>query len=148
MDNTDYKILELMQQHGRISMKDLGKTVGLTAPAVSERVKKMEDQGIISGYKAIINHAKLGRTISAFIDLSMSSEHYNSFIEFANSNESIVECHHVTGGDSLIIKVLVADIIELETLIDEIKKMGRTNTSIILSSPIENKAIHYKSDLL
>lgn len=143
MDNTDYKILELLQASGRISMKDLGYKVGLTAPAVSERVKKMEDSGIIMGYQANIDFAKLGKTVSAFIDLAMPSESYNRFLEFAIKNDLIVECHHVTGGDSLIIKVLVDNITELETLIDDIKQFARTNTSIILSSPIANKVIEF-----
>ncbi len=143
MDNTDYRILEILQKTGRISMKDLGKTVGLTAPAVSERVKKMEDAGIIMGYKARINHGKLGKTISAFIDLSMPSESYAKFIEFAEESDSVVECHHVTGGDSLIVKVLASNIVELEALIDSIKRLGKTNTSIILSSPIIDKAIQF-----
>lgn len=143
MDNTDYKILEILQSNGRISMKDLGHTVGLTAPAVSERVKKMEDQGIIIGYKATIDFSKLGKTISAFIDLSMPSENYNRFLEFSNKSDLIIECHHVTGGDSLIIKVLVDDILALEGIIDEIKRYAKTNTSIILSSPIANKVIEF-----
>lgn len=143
MDHTDYKILELMQSQGRISMKDLGYKVGLTAPAVSERVKKMEETGIIKGYKADIDFAKLGKTVSAFIDLGMQPEDYDEFLAFATSNDLIVECHHVTGSDSLIIKVLVDDIIGLESLIDKIKKYAKTNTSIILSSPILNKVINF-----
>lgn len=144
MDNTDYKILEILQANGRISMKDLGQSVGLTAPAVSERVKKMEDQGIIYGYRAIIDFSKLGKTIMAFIDLSMPSENYHRFLEFAKNSDLIVECHHVTGGDSLIIKVLVDDILALEGIIDEIKKYAKTNTSIILSSPISNKVVEFQ----
>lgn len=143
MDNTDYRILEILQNNGRISMKDLGQSVGLTAPAVSERVKKMEDQGIINGYKAMIDFAKLGKTISAFIDLSMPSENYNKFLEYAKKSDLIIECHHVTGGDSLIIKVLVDDILALESLIDDIKHYAKTNTSIILSSPIANKVVDF-----
>jgi Lrp/AsnC family leucine-responsive transcriptional regulator len=132
-----------MQGSGRISMKDLGQTVGLTAPAVSERVKKMEDSGIISGYKAVIDFSKLGKTVSAFIDISMPSESYQKFLKFAKESDLIVECHHVTGGDSLIIKVLVDNISELELMIDEIKHFAKTNTSIILSSPIADKVIEF-----
>lgn len=143
MDNTDYRILEILQHSGRISMKDLGHNVGLTAPAVSERVKKMEDNGIISSYRAVIDFSKLGKTISAFIDISMPSENYHKFLEFATKSDLIIECHHVTGGDSLIIRVLVDDITALESLIDDIKQHGKTNTSIILSSPISNKVVEF-----
>ncbi len=141
MDKIDYKILEIMQSNGRISMKDLGSSVGLTAPAVSERVKKMEESGIISGYQAQLNYAKLGKNISAFIGLNMAPEKYNNFLKFANGETAIVECHHITGGDSLIVKVLVDDIAALETIIDKIKFYAKTNTSIILSSPILKQTI-------
>lgn len=143
MDHTDHKILEILQTNARVSMKDLGKMVGLTAPAVSERVKKLEDSGVITGYMASINYAKLGRTISAFIDVSMASESYARFLEFAESDDRIIECYHVTGGDSLILKVLVGNILELEALLDEIKKLARTNTSIILSTPIAHKTVSF-----
>jgi Lrp/AsnC family leucine-responsive transcriptional regulator len=143
LDNTDHKILEILQTNARVSMKDLGKMVGLTAPAVSERVKKLEDSGVITGYMASINYAKLGRTISAFIDISMASENYSRFLEVAEKDDRIIECYHVTGGDSLILKVLVSNINELEELIEEVKKMAKTNTSIILSTPISHKTISF-----
>lgn len=141
MDRTDYRILEILQVDGRISMKDLGKQVGLTAPAVSERVKKLEENGIIKGYKALVNPAKLDKNITAFIDIAMAADKYNSFLKYAEEKTEIIECHHVTGGDCMTIKVLVKNMLELEYLIDEIKKMGNTRTSLILSSPIESKPI-------
>ncbi len=141
MDKIDYKILDIMQSNGRISMKDLGLKVGLTAPAVSERVKKMEETGIITGYSATLNYEKLGKNISAFINLNMPPEKYNNFLTFASDESSIIECHHITGGDSLTVKVLVANITALEVIIDKIKQFAKTNTSIILSSPILKKKI-------
>lgn len=141
MDRTDYKILEILQQDGRVSMKDLGKLVGLTAPAVSERVKKLEEASIIKGYKAVINASKLNKNISAFIDIAMAADKYNAFLKYAQEKNEIIECHHVTGGDCMTIKVLVSNMLDLEHLIDDIKKMGNTQTSLILSSPIESKAI-------
>ncbi len=141
MDKTDYKILEIMQSNGRISMKDLGISVGLTAPAVSERVKKMEEIGIITGYAATLNYEKLGKNISAFVNLNMPPDKYNNFLKFASNESAIVECHHITGGDSLTVKVLVDNIASLEIIIDKIKQFAKTNTSIILSSPILKQKI-------
>ncbi|WP_066502195.1 Lrp/AsnC family transcriptional regulator [Abyssisolibacter fermentans] len=141
MDITDSKIIEILQNDGRISMKDLGKLVSLSPPAVAERVKKLEDVGIIEGYRAIINPVKLNKNITAFISLNMKEGRYEQFLEYAKNKKSIIECHHVTGGDCLNLKVLVKDIQELEQLIDEIKLSGNTQTSIILSSPINNKII-------
>lgn len=141
MDMTDCKIIELLQEDGRISMKDLGKVVGLTSPAVSERVKRLEEAGIIQGYKAVVNPDKLGRVIKSFINISLPSENYHSFIEYAKNDNRIVECHHITGEDCLLLKVIVKDMYELETVIDKIKQVGKTKTSVILSTLIESKSI-------
>ncbi len=141
MDATDHKIIEILQEYGRISMKDLGKLVGLTSPAVSERVKRLEEWGIIEGYKAIINPQKLNRNIKAFINIGLPADRYKVFLDFATKNHSVIECHHITGQDCLILKVIVGTMDDLERLIDDIKQVGSTQTSIVLSSPIENKPI-------
>lgn len=141
MDATDHRIIDILQQDGRISMKDLGKIVGLTSPAVSERVKRLEESGIIEGYKAIVNPDALGRVIKAFIHISLPSNKYEEFINVARQDPRIVECHHVTGDDCSLLKVIVRDMYELENVIDTIKKIGSTKTSVILSTPIQAKAI-------
>ena len=142
LDETDRKIIEILQEDGRISMKDLGKLIGLTSPAVSERIKRLENCGIISGYKAIINPDALGRNIKAFIHISLpGSQSYAEFLENAKNDPKIVECHHITGDDCSLLKVLVSDMQELESVIDSIKKIGSTKTSVILSTPIQAKSI-------
>ena len=142
LDETDRKIIEILQEDGRISMKDLGKLIGLTSPAVSERIKRLENCGIISGYKAIINPDALGRNIKAFIHISLpGSQIYAEFLENAKNDPRIVECHHITGDDCSLLKVLVSDMQELESVIDSIKKIGSTKTSVILSTPIQAKSI-------
>ena len=141
MEITDYKIIEILQEEGRISMKDLGKIVGLTSPAVSERVKRLEEAGVIEGYKAIVNPNALGRVIKAFVHISLPSNKYNEFIESARKDPRIVECHHITGDDCSVLKVIVKDMYELEEVIDSIKKVGSTKTNVILSTPIQSKSI-------
>ncbi|MGL5348325.1 MAG: Lrp/AsnC family transcriptional regulator [Peptostreptococcaceae bacterium] len=141
MDVTDHKIIDILQKDGRISMKDLGKIVGLTSPAVSERVKRLEESGIIEGYKAIVNPDALGRVIKAFIHISLPSNKYQDFIAEARKDDRIVECHHITGDDCSVLKVIVKDMYELEEVIDSIKKIGSTKTSVILSTPIQAKSI-------
>ena len=141
MDMTDHKIIEILQEDGRISMKDLGKIVGLTSPAVSERVKKLEEAGIIEGYKAIISPDALGRVIKAFIHISLPNNMYKKFLNEARKDPRIVECHHITGDDCSVLKVIVKDMYELEEVIDSIKEIGSTKTSVILSTPIQSKSI-------
>ena len=139
MDVTDYRIIEILQEDGRISMKDLGKIVGLTSPAVSERVKRLEESGVIEGYKAIVNPDSLGRVIKAFIHISLPSDKYESFLDTARNDSRIVECHHITGDDCSLL--IVKDMYELESVIDSIKTIGSTKTSVILSTPIQSKSI-------
>lgn len=141
MDATDHRIIDILQKDGRVSMKDLGKIVGLTSPAVSERVKRLEESGVIEGYKAIVNPDALGRVIKAFIHISLPSNRYSEFLSIACEDSRIVECHHVTGDDCSLLKVIVRDMYELENVIDCIKKLGSTKTSVILSTPIQAKAI-------
>lgn len=141
MDNTDIEILKILQNDGRISMKNLGSKVNLTSPAVSERVKKLEERGIIKGYKAIIDPSKLGLSLEAYIGVAMRPAQLNSFKELVQKEPAIIECHHMTGMDSMTIRVLAKDTAELERLLGKIQKLGKTNTSIILSSPLINKII-------
>ena len=141
MDSTDIKILEILQQNGRISMKELGKLVALSPPAVSERVKRLEDNGIIKGYIAVVDPRKLGKKIDAIINVAMKVSNHKAFLKLANEDNAIVECHHLTGEDCMTIKVLVDDTAELERLLDRIQQVGNTKTTIILSSPLEFKPI-------
>lgn len=141
MDITDAKILEILQEDGRISMKELGKRVALTSPAVSERVKRLEENGVITGYKAIVNPILLGLNVSVIIHVGLNVSAHKAFLSFVNKHPSIVECHHVTGNDCMTIRAMVSDTLELEKLLDEIQAIGSTKTEIVLSTPLENKPI-------
>lgn len=146
MDITDIKILKILQTDGRISMKDLGKRVSLSAPAVTERVKRLEEAGIISGYKAVINPKKLGRKIDVFINVDMKPDKHRKFIEFVKTNNNIIECHHVTGPYCMIIKASLDEMSSLEELIGKVQVFGNTETYIILSSPFDSKIIDIDND--
>lgn len=141
MDQTDEKIVSVLQEDGRISMKELGKLVALSPPAVAERVKRLEDTGVISRYKAIIDNAKIGKPICVLINATVKPEKQEKFIEFARSSEEIVECHHVTGPHSMIMKAYLREMSHLEELIGKIHFYGNTETYIIMSSPIDGKQI-------
>ncbi len=141
MDITDAKILEILQKDGRISMKELGKRVSLTSPAVSERVKRLEESGVIKGYKAIIDPVKLGLNVSVIVHVGLNVAAHKNFLSFVTNHPSIIECHHVTGNDCMTVKAMLANTTELERLLDEIQAIGSTRTEIILSTPLENKPI-------
>ena len=132
MDSIDKKILDLLQDNGRITVKEITQTISLTAPAVSERIKRMEKEGIIEGYTAIVH---------AIINVSISPQDRENLLDLVDKEPMVVECYHVTGDYSYLVKVDAKEIGDLERLIIKFQKMGRTSTQIILSTPIARKAI-------
>ena len=141
MDAIDKKILELLQDNGRMTVKEITQTISLTAPAVSERIKRLEKDGVIEGYTAIINPRKMGRTVHAIINVSVQPSDTDKLINLVSNEPMVVECHHVTGEYSYMIKVDAFEISDLEKLIMKFQKMGETSTQIILSSPIARKEV-------
>lgn len=141
MDSTDYKIIDILQKNGRISMKELAKLVALSSPAVSERIRRLEETGVIENYRAIINTEKIGKPIRVLINASIKPEKQDKFLEFAKNSEEIIECYHITGPYSMIMKAHLKAMPHLEKLVSKIQSYGNTETHIIMSSPIENKPI-------
>jgi len=141
IDSTDWKILKELQEDARISYAELGRRIRLTTPAVIERIRKLEDGGIITGYRAEIEMAKVGLPIIAFIRMSISGVDFSRIVKIARESNEVLECHRGTGSDSFIMKVAVADVEHLQTLIDKLTPHGITTTSIVLSSPVKNRVI-------
>ncbi len=141
IDETDWKLLVELQNNARTSYAELGRRINLTTPAVIERIRKLEDARIITGYRAEIDAAKIGLPITAFVRMSISGVDYSRIIEVAEKTKEVLECHRGTGGDSFIMKVAVADVAHLQDLIDKLTPYGITTTSIVLSSPVKNRVI-------
>lgn len=141
LDDIDRKILTELQTDARTSYAELGRRVGLTTPAVIERVRKLEDAGIIIGYRAEIDTAKVGLPIMAFIRMSITGVDYSHIIEVVQASKEVLECHRGTGGDSFIIKVAVASVEHLQEIIDRLVPYGITTTTIVLSSPVKRRII-------
>ncbi len=139
MDNIDVNILALLEENGRMPVKEISHRINLTSPAVSERIKRMEKQGIIKGYQANISHSHLGIMLRAIVNITMKVDNYKGFYVLAEEDPAIVECYHVTGSYTMAIIVAVREVGELEKLLNKIAKYGETNTQIILSSPFERK---------
>lgn len=139
LDKIGWKILRELQEDARLSYAELSRRVGLTTPAVIERVKRLEDAGIIKGYRAEINPAKIGLPILAFVRMSITGVDFARIIEVAEKAPEILECHRGTGGDSFIMKVAVASVEHLQKVIDELIPYGVTTTSIVLSSPVTRR---------
>ena len=140
LDSTGWQLLQALQQDARLSYTQLGQRVGLTAPAVAERVRKMEDAGIISGYHAEVNRAKIGFPITAIIRMSTFSGERCS-AAFTQGVPEVLECYRVTGSDSLIMKVMAASVEHLEALIDQLSAHGQLTTSMVLSAPVMRRVV-------
>ncbi len=145
IDDIDLKILDILQKNGRIKRNELAQMVGLSVPSVSERMKRLEDAGIIKGYTAIIDSKKLGKDITAFVFVSIdSSKNYPLFIERAMEVDEILECHSITGEGSHLLKVKTENTSTLEKLLARIQSwpgVTGTRTNIVLSTIKESTKI-------
>jgi Lrp/AsnC family leucine-responsive transcriptional regulator len=149
IDETDLKILELLQKNSRIKRNEIAETVGLSVPSITDRLHKLENNGIIESYQTKLNHKKLGKDITAFIFVSSdSSSHYKDFITRTMETPEIIECHSITGDGSHIIKIRTMNTTSLEKLLSKIqswKGVRSTRTSIVLSSHKESFNIDLKN---
>ena len=145
LDDIDNKILEIIQKQGRTRRNDLAERVGLSLPAVSERLRKLEEAGIIAGYFARLNHQLLGKDITAFVLATVdSSKHYNAFVDHIQTLDDILECHAITGEGTHLLKIRTENTASLEKLLAKIQSWSgvvKTTTSIVLSSPKESTVI-------
>ncbi len=144
MDQIDAKLIMLLQQNARVSLKELAKEVFLTTPAVSARIEKLEKEGIITGYSARINPLKLGYHITAFVNLELQPTQKKEFYPFIEKIPNVIECNCVTGTYSMLMKVAFPSTIELETFIGKLQKFGKTQTQIVFSTPVQPRGLHIK----
>ena len=142
IDTLDERILSELQANGRLTMKALAERVGLSSPAMIERVRRLEERGVLAGYRAIVDPAAIGRPLSALIAADIDRRNSDRFLDRLRIEPSVVECLRTTGDRSFLIKVNVASTDELEQLVDELAELGaRCSTSIVLSAPIQDAPI-------
>ncbi|MEQ8197265.1 MAG: Lrp/AsnC family transcriptional regulator [Clostridiaceae bacterium] len=137
MDKIDLKLIELLQKNARYPLKYLAKEVFLSTPAVSARIEKLEEAGVITGYTALVDPLKLGYNIKAFINLEMSPKLKPEFYPFIEACPNVIECNCVTGKYSMLIKVAYRTTVELDTFIGELQKFGNTETQIVFSTAVD-----------
>lgn len=141
LDAIDRHILDLLQENCRLPLAKIGDRVGLSAPSVIERVKKLEDSGVITGYHALLNARALGLDITAFIGVSIAHpKAIDTFEKAVEVLEDVLECHHVTGSHTLLIKVKTQNTSSLEDLISRVRSIdgvARTETMVVLSTHTE-----------
>ena len=140
LDATNLDILRRLIEEPRLAMSELGRRVGMSAPAVTERVQRLQDAGVIRGARLDVDQAALGLGITAFVRVRPMPGQLQYIAELARATPEIVECHRVTGEDCFIMKVLVGRVELLEAVLDEILKYGNTTSSIVQSTPVPLRA--------
>ena len=141
LDAINWKLLLLLQANARRSFSELGREVGLSSPAVAERVRRLEEAGIISGYHATVDPEKVGLPLLAFMRLSEVGDRGNRVSALVSDMPEVLECHRVTGSDSYILKIIATSIGQLEALIDCFSPYGQITTSLVLSSAVTHRII-------
>ncbi|MEU5402250.1 Lrp/AsnC family transcriptional regulator [Streptomyces sp. NPDC005963] len=141
LDETDMRILEALQKDGRASYAELARAVAMSASAVTERVRRLEESGVISGYSAVVEPERLGLGILAFVRLRYPTGNYKPFHDLLATTPEILEAHHVTGEDCFVLKVLARSMRHLETTTGRIAGLGSVTTSVVYSSPLRSRAI-------
>jgi Lrp/AsnC family leucine-responsive transcriptional regulator len=134
LDPTDVAIIETLQDDGRISVSELGRKVGLSQPATSERLKRLEERGIIKAYRAVIDPAAVGLHMMAIIRLRTTHEHIKACLKQFAEMPEIIEVLRLTGEDCFHLKVMVPSPAELENIVDAIARYGSVTTAIVLRS--------------
>jgi Lrp/AsnC family leucine-responsive transcriptional regulator len=135
-DAINLRILTELQANPRLTMSELGRRVGLSAPAVTERVRRLEEQGVIRGYRLDVNPTALGLPIAAYVRIRPNPGQLPKLAELAQQIPEVVECYRVTGEDCFILKVYLPNLEQLDQILDAFLLYGTTTTSLIQSSPV------------
>src|SRR5687767_1607439 len=139
LDDVNRRLLQELQSEGRIGMAELGRRIGMSAPAVAERVQRLERAGVIAGYHAEIDPARLGFPVAAIVRIRPAPGQLRRIPEVAHETPEVVECYRITGEDCFLIKLYLRAIDELEELLDRFTPYGLTTTSIIHSAPVARR---------
>lgn len=144
LDDINRDILDLLQLDGRISYRELGERVGLTAPAVTERVRKLEELGVIKGYRAVVDYEALGFPLLCVIRLN-SPRGAQGVDEIIRNIPEVIEANRVTGSESHVIRARLRSTAHLERLLDQLGEHGDSVTNIVTSSPVPRRPMHLRS---
>src|SRR3954453_6662070 len=140
-DATNLRLLDELQRDARLSLAELGRRVGLSSPAVADRLKRLEDEGVITGYRADVNPRALGYSLGVIIRIRPAPRQIAAVAQRPRETPEVVECHRVTGDDCYVMTAYVRDVVHLEEVIDRFVTYGQTTSSIMQSSPVPRRAL-------
>jgi Lrp/AsnC family transcriptional regulator, leucine-responsive regulatory protein len=141
LDEAGWRILRELQRDARLSFPELGRRVGLSTPAVAERVRKLEDAGVISGYRAHVDAAKVGLPMMAFVRITTTPQTEGGLRALMAELPELLECHRVTGDEGFLLKLVITSITHLEQVLNQLMGSGPVTTSIVLSTPLPGEPI-------
>jgi Lrp/AsnC family leucine-responsive transcriptional regulator len=136
IDPVNVRLLDELRRNPRISMSELARRLDMSSPAVTDRVQRLEDIGVIIGYRLELDPRALGRPVAAFVRIRPGPGQLNRIADLARATPEVVECHRITGEDCFLMKVYVAEIDKLEEVLDRFLMYGQTTSSIVQSSPV------------
>jgi Lrp/AsnC family leucine-responsive transcriptional regulator len=139
LDPVNLRLLKELQADGRLGMAELGRRIGMSAPAVAERVQRLERAGVISGYHAEVDPRPLGFPIAAIVRIRPAPGQLQRIPEVARETPAVAECYRITGEDCYLVKLYLRSIDELEEIIDRFTPFGQTTTSIVHSAPVRRR---------
>ena len=146
IDKTDRRILQMLEENARISVKDIAEANFMSSPAVANRIRRMEANNLIKHYYADIDYPSMGYVVKAFINLEVKPEDKSEFYPFIEKIPNVIQCDCVTGDYSMLIQAAYQRPEELDHLVNELQKFGRTKTEIAFSTPIEHRPIRAKTE--
>jgi len=141
IDSLNWKILNNLQKNARLSNAEIGRQIGISSPAVSERIKKMEDVGVIQGYNAVVSPFETGYQLKAIITLRAFMGKLKPFLEKVKTYDEVLNCYRITGNENIVMEVVLKNQKHLETFIDQLITYGETKTQIVLSHVVKNSEI-------
>jgi|SRR5690625_4072047 len=139
MDEIDLSIIKALQKDGKMSMTRLGKEVSLSQPAVTERVKRLEESGVIQRYGIVVNASRVQKPVSAF--LLFQAKNCNDFVRYCENIEDVLEIHRISGQYNFLVKLIAGSLVHLEETINDLGQHGESTTLVVLSTPLENRPI-------
>lgn len=146
LDDKAWRLLQALQADGRQPLKALAQVAGLSLPATAERIKRLEEAGVITGVRAEVSPAALGYGVRAVVGINVPQPGKRQLIDRLAQMPEVLECHHVSGADSYLMTVVATDLVHLETLIASINIYGETRTSIVFSTPIPRRGVGRPAD--
>lgn len=139
LDDLDRKLLAALQNDARLSFRALGRQVGLSQPAVADRVRRLEEAGILKGYRAVVDRGRAGLPVTAFLRVSCTGDRFRAVHRLATELPGVLECHHITGEACFMVKVAEPTLAALEQTIERFREYGEAVSSVVLSSIVEDK---------